>query len=592
MHSVIPIPEDFHQLELLFTDPVQYNYEAVRPTVFGFETVAARSERTGIDRTTLGEKARNFIQHGMFGLVDHRKSNSGRKDHQFPEAIAGYILYLKQLYPPIHYREIVRILESKYGYKTNHHTVKNFLDKHAVPVQLPLRWKTFHEFEQAYQARVTVAKMYYQGWQPESIAGCLKLSRKHVWHIVREFKRGGFVGLEDQRTRPVDHPANQLTLPMFKDILDIQREYPRAGRFRVQGLLEQRTGSAPSEATVGRAMATNRRQYHAPPAWITDNLEVPDGEWKHLPYEPLYRHRYWYVDLRYLVRLSGRAWTYSLCIIEGHSRKILAGMASDYQDVVAVLQLLAAAIREYGSPEGIVSDNGSVFTSDAYTQLLADLGVEACYIEKGRPYQNLIESQFKIELRLADAKFESSQTLEEIQARHAEFVETFNTTPHWAHRERDDGLRTPVDVLAWVRGRAVDPGKLERSLKQLSFERTVNQSGYVSVQRFYIYAERGLARSRVSIWLYEGNLRIAYQQALLAKYTYRYSRDSKRLHSVRNPSLYSTEFTSPQLELWELDDEQWRKVMKLPEYQPRTPQSRHPIQELLFSLDQKRYAGV
>jgi hypothetical protein len=37
--------------------------------------------------------------------------------------------------------------------------------------------------------------------------------------------------------------------------------------------------------------------------------------------------------------------------------------------VVAVLQLLNAALLEYGAPEGMVSDNGSVFTSDAYEGL-------------------------------------------------------------------------------------------------------------------------------------------------------------------------------------------------------------------------------
>ena len=58
-------------------------------------------------------------------------------------------------------------------------------------------------------------------------------------------------------------------------------------------------------------------------------------------------------------------WAYSLCIIEGYSRKILAGMATEYQDTSAVLQLLAAVLAEYGRPAGIVSDNGSVFTSDA-----------------------------------------------------------------------------------------------------------------------------------------------------------------------------------------------------------------------------------
>jgi hypothetical protein len=48
------------------------------------------------------------------------------------------MLYLKQLYPPIHLREIARIVKRKFGYQTNHHTIKQFLARHPLPVQLPL----------------------------------------------------------------------------------------------------------------------------------------------------------------------------------------------------------------------------------------------------------------------------------------------------------------------------------------------------------------------------------------------------------------------------------------------------------------------
>jgi hypothetical protein len=96
-------------------------------------------------------------------------------------------------------------------------------------------------------------------------------------------------------------------------------------------------------------------------------------------------------------------------------------------------------------------------------------------------------------------------------------LETFNTTHHWAHQEREDGRRTPVEVLVWVKGRSVDPDWLRRLFGEVQFLRTVNRYGFVSVQRFYIYAEDGLSRQRVSIWVYEGQLRIEYHETLLAQ---------------------------------------------------------------------------
>ncbi len=563
----MPALDDFHQLALRFTDPVQHDYEVIREIMLADATVAERSRATGLDRATVSEKAHRFLERGMRGLIDGR-TTTDKGQQQYPDVVAGYILYLKQLYPPIHHREIARIVGRKYGYKTNHVTVKRFLDRHAIPVQLPLPVTGYHQFDDAYRARWTVVRMHDEGWHQTSIAGCLKLSRQHVWHILQAFARDGFAGLEDQRTRPATHPANQLSLPFLTEVLNTQQEYPRAGRFRVRGLLAKRTGrEPPSERTIGRAMAINRRHHGAPAAWVTDRPDpsAPDGVVKEMLYEPTHRHRYWFLDFRYLVRLDDDDhWAYSLCIFEGYSRKILAGMATEYQDTVAVLQLLSAALAEYGKPEGLVSDNGSVFTSDAFEGLLTELDIAVCHIEKGKPWQDLAEAQFKIQLRIADAHFERAAGFAEIQDQHAAFVETFNTTPHWAHRARADGLRAPVDVLGWVRGGEIVAGALQRALRELQVERVVNGRGYVSVQRFYIYAERGLSRTRVSVWLYEGRLHVAHREALLARYAYRYDRKARRLRAVSDPEISRTAYASPQLELWELDDEQWRKVTARP----------------------------
>ncbi len=576
---------DFQQLSLLFTDPIQHDYEVIRPIVLEAETVTARSQQTGMERTVVGDKARRFVQHGMLGLVDQRPSRAGRKATQFPDPVARHILYLKQLYPPIHDRELARIVERKFGYHTNHHTVRHFLDHHPIPVQLPLQWTLFHDFEDAYRARWTVVRLYYEGWHVHSIAGALKLSERHVRNILASFERDDFAGLEDQRSRPADHPANQLTLPLLKEILEVQKEYPRAGRFRVQGILGQHlAGQAPpSEATVGRAMARNRQFHNAPPAWVSDKPKpAPDTEVKQLKYVPAACHHYWYIDIRYLVRLDGK-WIYSLCIIDGYSRQILAGMASPYQDSVAVLQLLYGAIGSYGCPLGLVSDNGSVFTGHAYSNVLTRLAIEPCYDDKGKPWENLIETQFKVQLRLADAKFEQVTTLDEAQSRHAEFVELFNSTPHWAHRERLDDKRTPAQVLGASRGRPVDPGELQGIFKLTQTARTVNRFGYVSIQRFYVYAERGLARKRVAVWIYEGQVRLEYEQTVLAHYQAIYDRQHQRVQQIAQPILYPTPFRSPQLELWELDETQWLKVRERARWAKRVRPPRPTAEQLALA---------
>ena len=577
--------EEFEQIRLQLIDPLQHDYEVIRPIVLFGDTAAERSRQTGVDRTVVGEKSRRFVLEGMEGLRDRRTQARDLQEPVYPEAIAGYIVYLKQLYPPIHLREIERILQRKFGHTTNHHTLKRFLEPYETPIQLEFDLTTFSSYDDAYHARWRVVRMASEGWNKKSIADCLKLSRTHVYTILEAFEREGFEGLEDHRRRPPDHPGNQLSLPFFKALLDLQHEYPRAGRFRIHGLLDkQRLEPLPGERTVGRAMAINRQFHGAPGPWSSAREEQPaQVSLNHMPYRPAYRHHMWYTDIRYLVQLDGR-WVYSICVIEGYSRKILAGMVSPHQDLTTVLQILHAALSEYGCPQAIVSDNGSVFTAHHYLAILRDLGIAPLHIEKGKPWQNLIEAQFKVQLRLADFKFEQAQTLGEVQNQHAEFIETFKTTTHWAHRHRASGYRTPVDVLGWLRGPIVEPKRLCELFGRSGFLRTVNRYGFVSVQRFYIYAEGGLSRKRVSIWIYEGELRIEHRQTLLARYRCAFDPKHRQLQDVNEPTFYDTPFASPQLELIELDDEQWIKFQRRPTRHSSRRIAMLPQQLLLIDL--------
>jgi Homeodomain-like domain len=115
----------------------------------------------------------------------------------------------------------------------------------------------FADFADAYQARWTVVRMWDEGWNKQSIAGGLQMARSHVYAIIAAFEQDGFEGLEDHRTRPAPHPDDQLTLPFLKGVLALQQEYPRAGRFRLHGLLEQQY-EQPPRSTRRNALPVER----------------------------------------------------------------------------------------------------------------------------------------------------------------------------------------------------------------------------------------------------------------------------------------------------------------------------------------------
>jgi transposase InsO family protein len=259
-------------------------------------------------------------------------------------------------------------------------------------------------------------------------------------------------------------------------------------------------------------------------------------------------------------------------------------MASRYQDELAILQLLHAAFGDYGVPWGIVSDNGSVFTAEAFLRVLDGLGIEPCPIESRQAWQNLLESQFNIQRRLADAKFMQAESFAEIEEAHAAFIQLFNTTRHWAHRDRTDERLTPIAVLDGRLGRPVTPVQLRHVFRHLQFSRVINRHGNVSIQRFYIYAERGLSQRRVTLWFYQDRLHVEYQQTLLARYHYRLQRGSTLISHISHPQLYQTAFASPQLELLELDEDQWLKIARRPAYPQRRVALAATARQLAFEL--------
>ncbi len=76
------------------------------------------------------------------------------------------------------------------------------------------------------------------------------------------------------------------------------------------------------------------------------------------PYKAQYRHEYWFIDGRQMdFALDGVKW-WSIMILEGYSRTILAGALAPTEATWAALMVLYTACVRYGAPTSLVSDSG------------------------------------------------------------------------------------------------------------------------------------------------------------------------------------------------------------------------------------------
>ena len=150
----------------------------------------------------------------------------------------------------------------------------------------------------------------------------------------------------------------------------------------------------------------------------------------------------------------------------------------------------------------------------------------------------------------------------------------YNTEKHSAHQTRQDGRRSPSEVLRGVLGRTFPEEVLARALYATQFTRQIDRHGFVKFKHWRFYGERGLAGEDVSVWVYEGNLKVEYQATALALYELSIEKGSGKIAEVTNARRLQTPFRSPQLDLWQLSDTEWVLALRRPEPDSRKKQSK------------------
>lgn len=188
----------FAHLQLRFTDPTQRRYEVIRPLLlFKDRTATQRAQETETHPDTVRTFLRRFRQQGMLGLLpDHLEVSPRGRASRVPEAVRQEIAGLKALYRGFHYREVVRIIFSKYGYRLHPHTVKQLWQQDLPAVQGEFTRRDYHGQKDRYQARVQVMKLYYQGWNKLSISRVLHVSRPTIDRWMARFEAEHFAGME------------------------------------------------------------------------------------------------------------------------------------------------------------------------------------------------------------------------------------------------------------------------------------------------------------------------------------------------------------------------------------------------------------
>jgi transposase len=547
--------------------PEQELYEQIRPLVLFGETAGERAKEIDVPKRTLSRKADEFERSGMQSLFASEEQGGERETSKtLPAYIRQLIVDLHVELPTMSWREIADICFIRYGRKPSHHSIKHIATAGPPPSLTTRRYQPWHLIADPAERKLAVVRLHSEGWSITSIAAYMQTTRPTIYATLQRWAEEGVAGLEE-KSRARKQPR-KATLQVRNEIRKLQQN-PLLGEWRMHTAL-LRIGIEVSPATCGRIMAANRQLYgieKRPPRAPRPKLEMP--------FKASRRHEYWSCDVRYIEEhlLPDPRPVYVITIFENFSRMVLSSKISATQNQWDYLAVLADALRRYGAPEAIVTDGGGIFYSTQAIQLYDMLGIRKERIDAGSPWENYAETLFSIQRRLADHAFSNARTWPEIQQAHQVWWANYNTEHHYAHRERQDGRHSPAEVLRGMLGRTYPPEVLSRVLYATQFTRHLDRHGYIRFKNWRIFGEDGLAGEPVSVWIYEGTLKIEYQTTALSLYSVHLSPDHQ-ITEVTNPRRLETRFRSPQLDLWQVSDTEWLLALRRPEPGPRKKRSK------------------
>lgn len=137
----------------------------------------------------------------------------------------------------------------------------------------------------------------------------------------------------------------------------------------------------------------------------------------------------WSTDITY-IRLA-RGFAYLVAVIDWYSRRVLSWRISNSMDSSFCVECLEDALREHGRPEVFNSDQGSQFTSKAFTDVLIREGVTISMDGRGRALDNIFVERLWRSVKHEDVYLKGYATIGELMVGLADYFALYNgERPH------------------------------------------------------------------------------------------------------------------------------------------------------------------
>ncbi len=252
------------------------------------------------------------------------------------------------------------------------------------------------------------------------------IDRSHSLPVARQARE---LGISRSSVYYLPAPVSATDLGIMRRMDKLHLEYPFAGSRMLRDLLRQE-GTA-----IGRChVATLMKRMSIEAIYRRPNTSKPAPGHRIYPYLlrklPITRpNQVWATDISYIP--MARGFVYLVAIVDWFSRKVLSHRVSITMEADFCVEALEEAIARYGRPEIFNTDQGSQFTSMAFTSVLLREKIAISMDGRGAWRDNVVVERLWRSVKYEEVYLKAYATVSEARAGIGRYLRFYNEKrPH------------------------------------------------------------------------------------------------------------------------------------------------------------------
>ena len=252
------------------------------------------------------------------------------------------------------------------------------------------------------------------------------IDRYHELPVARQAE---MLGISRGSVYYLPRPTPPADLALMRRIDALHLDYPFAGSRMLQALLKR------EGFEVGRLhVVTLMKKMGIECIYRRPNTSKPEPGHKIFPYllrkVPVTKPNHvWAMDITYIP--MARGFVYLAAVVDWFSRKVLAWRLSISMDVSFCIEAVQEALARHGKPAIFNTDQGSQFTSTAFTTLLQSAGIAISMDGKGAWRDNVFVERLWRSVKYDEVYLHAYDSVSEARASIAKYLTFYNTgRPH------------------------------------------------------------------------------------------------------------------------------------------------------------------